>query len=88
VAPVSIVLMCFSAFFVFIGLIPCLGWVNWFAIPLSALCVTAGLVGLFTDREPETNRMRGVLAHALAVGFGGLLVLVAVIRCAIGLGTI
>jgi hypothetical protein len=88
VAVVSIVLTCFSGFLVFVGLIPCFGWVNWTAIPLCALAVTSGLVGLFTDRDPVTQRMRGVLAHAFAIGTGGLLILVAIVRCAIGLGTV
>lgn len=86
-AVVSIVLTCVSGFFVFVGLIPCLGWVNWAAIPLCALAVTSGLVGLFTDRDPVTHRMRGVLAHGFAIGVGSLLVLVGIVRCAIGLGT-
>jgi hypothetical protein len=88
VAAVSIVLTCFSGFFVFVGLIPCLGWVNWVAIPMSALCVTSGLVGLFTDRDPASQRMRGVVAHLFAMGLGSLLVLIAVVRCALGLGVV
>lgn len=85
-APVSIVLTFFSGFFVTIGLIPCLGWVNWIAIPLSSLTVTSGLVGLFTDRDPQTQRARGVLPHAFAIAMGSLLTLVSVLRCALGFG--
>lgn len=87
-AVVSIVLTFFSGFLVFVGLIPCFGALNWVAIPLCGLTVVSGLVGLFVDRHPVTQRMRGVLAHAFAIGTGSLLVLVAIVRCAIGLGVL
>jgi hypothetical protein len=82
------VLLFFSGLFVAVGLIPCLGWVNWTSVPLSALTAFAGLIGLFSDRDPVTLRMRGVPAHVLAIAFGSLLTLVGAVRCALGLGVI
>jgi hypothetical protein len=88
VAVVSIVLLFFSGLFVTVGLIPCLGWINWTAIPLAALTAMVGLVGLFSDRDPDTLRMRGVAAHLAALVLGSLLTLIGIVRCAIGLGTL
>lgn len=87
-AVVSLVLTFFSGLFVTVGLVPCLGWVNWIAIPLAALSMTCGIVGLFTDRDPATGVTRGVPAHALAVSLGSLMVLVSVLRCALGGGVL
>lgn len=85
---VSLVLLFFSGFFVSVGLIPCLGWVNWTAIPLAALTAVVGLVGLASDRDPDTLRMRGVAAHVAALAIGSFLTLVAIVRCALGLGVV
>lgn len=87
-AAVSIVLLFFSGLFVTVGLIPCFGWVNWTAIPMAALTTLVGLVGLFSDRDPDTLRMRGVAAHLAAMFLGSLLTLVAIVRCALGLGMV
>ena len=55
---------------------------------LLALAKKGGpeVVGLFTDRDPQTQRARGVLPHALAMSIGSLLMLVSVLRCALGFG--
>ncbi len=87
-AVVSLVLLFFSGFFVTVGLIPCLGWLNWVGIPVSALTALIGLIGLCSDRDPVTLCMRGVVAHILALAMGSLLTLIAIIRCALGLGVL
>jgi len=87
-APVSLVLLCFSTLYVVVGLVPCFGWVNWFGVPLSMLTALSGLLGLCTDRDPVTREMRGVAIHVAALLLGGILTLVAVVRCALGLGMV
>lgn len=87
-AVVSLTLLFFSGLFVTAGLIPCLGAINWTAVPLAGLTVVSGLVGLATDRDPTTQRMRGVLAHLLAIGLGSLLALIGFVRCLLGLGVV
>ena len=74
-AVVSLVLVFFSFWFVGAGLVPCFGWINWVAVPLSLLTAMSGMIGLFTDRDPDTLRMRGVAAHALALILGSILAL-------------
>ena len=85
-AAVSLILVFFSGLFVSVGLIPCLGWVNWTAVPISAITAVVGLIGLCSDRDPVTSSMRGVPAHALALTLGSLLTIVGIVRCALGLG--
>jgi hypothetical protein len=86
VAVVSLVLLFSSFVFVGVGLVPCLGFVNWTAVPLAALTSMAGMIGLFTDRDPDTLRMRGVAAHVAALVLGSVLTLVGMLRCILGFG--
>jgi hypothetical protein len=83
----SLVLLFFSGLGVTIGLIPCLGWLNWTAVPLSASTALVGLVGLATDRD-EHGRHRGVPFHLAALVGGMVLVAVGALRCFLGCGVV
>jgi hypothetical protein len=82
----SLTLLMLSGFLTLFGLVPCLGWLNWFAIPLSFVTVVIGVVGLATDRDPQTGAARGRGAHLLAVVLGILLVCVGSLRWMLGAG--
>lgn len=77
-----------SGFMTFVGLVPCFGWVNWTAVPMSMLTIMVGLIGLATDRDETTRRPRGVAMHAAAIAVGAMLVVVGAVRCLVGLGVL
>jgi len=68
-----------AAIFAVIGLIPGLGWVNWFTtLPLSILAIALGIIGLLSSRN------RTPAASALVFGF--VLFFWAIFRLLIGGG--
>jgi hypothetical protein len=84
----SLTLLFLSAVLTVCGLFPCLGWVNWVAIPLCVVTVFVGTMGLASDKDPATGRARGRAAHLLAVVFGLALGAVATLRWVIGAGIV
>jgi len=82
----SLTLLFLSAALTLLGLFPCLGWINWVAIPLSFVTVVVGVMGLSSDRDPQTGAARGRPAHLMAVIFGLVLGAVATLRWMIGAG--
>ena len=69
-----------------IGLVPCLGWVNWVGVPLAVSTALVGLAGLAFDREPETRRPIGGLARVLGLVAGILMAVLGSLRCLMGGG--
>ncbi len=87
-AIVSLVMVFASSLFVAVAFIPCLGCLNWLAIPMAAMTTAIGLAGLFTGRDPRRASGSAVGAHAMAAVIGALLTLIAVLRCAAGGGMV
>lgn len=66
----------------FIGLIPCLGWFNWFNLPLAIVGLVLGIIAYNNERQapvqydPNTTYYRknsmpiGIILNAVAFGFG------------------
>jgi hypothetical protein len=86
VATASLAFLMLSGFMTFVGLVPCFGWVNWTAVPMSMLTIMVGLIGLATDRDEVTRQPRGIPTHAAAIAIGMMLVVVGAVRCLVGLG--
>ena len=82
----SLTLLFLSAVLTLFGLVPCLGWLNWVTIPLCFVTVVVGVMGLASDKDPQTGQARGRGAHLLAVIFGLVLGAVATLRWLIGAG--
>lgn len=66
----------------FVGFFPCVGWLNWFAVPLAGISALLGVIGLFSDREGEETQ--GTYFAALVAGtvMGGIFAF----RCFLGGG--
>jgi len=66
----------------FVGFFPCVGWLNWFAVPLAGISALLGVIGLFSDREGEETQ--GTYFSALVAGtvMGGIFAF----RCFLGGG--
>jgi len=84
----SLILLIIATTLVTIGLFPCLGWINWASGPVCVLTVVLGVVGLTTDKHPESGEARHGGVHLAAVLGGTVLGVVAVIRCLLGAGAI
>ncbi|MDH5491618.1 MAG: hypothetical protein OEY14_06675 [Myxococcales bacterium] len=82
----SIILLSIGAAGFVLGLIPCLGWVNWFSIPMNVGAIIAGILGLVSGPKDISGRAmhQGLHLAALIVGvvgaIGGFL------RCILGGG--
>ena len=66
----------------FVGFFPCVGWLNWFPVPLAGISALLGVIGLFSDREGEETQ--GTYFAALVAGtvMGGIFAF----RCFLGGG--
>jgi hypothetical protein len=64
--------------FMLVGLVPCLGWLNYINLVLSFITLIMGIVGIATAKT-ETDRGAAILGVALVVlamffGFGRLII--------------
>jgi len=80
----SLTLVALSAFFTLFGLIPCVGWLNFIAVPMCSVTTVVGIVGLASDKDPASGRPRGRSAHLMAVVFGLILGCIACARWVLG----
>ena len=73
----AIVAACLTA----VGLIPCLGWLNWFVIILGKPTIIVSIVALASDKDPDKKSMAliGLILASIAV-------VVAIVRLLIGGG--
>ncbi len=55
----------------FIGMVPFLGWFNWFNIPLAAVGLLLSIIGAATARDNRTPAVVGIILCAIAVIIGG-----------------
>jgi len=82
----SLILLLLSGVLALFGMIPLLGWINWVTIPMALITVVVGVMGLATDKDPQTHRARGRLAHLMAVVLGLAIGAVATLRWMMGGG--
>jgi hypothetical protein len=66
------------------GLIPCLGWTNWFVIPVAFIGLIFGIVGAVkNDIDPSGKNM-----SLIGIIISGIVILIASIRLILGGGII
>lgn len=55
-----------------VGLIPCLGWLNWLAIPLGGISAVISLISLITESNSPTrnNAVIGLVMGLIAACIG------------------
>jgi hypothetical protein len=82
----SAVMIVLSVAATLMGLPCCLGWINWFAIPISAACIIVGAIGLATDRDSASGNARNAQTHLAAVIVGSLMMPIGVFRLVVGFG--
>lgn len=70
------------------GLPCCLGWLNWFAVPLALATVVVGFVGLASDKNPTTGVINDSRLHLAAVIVGVLCAVIGALRCVAGGGCV
>ena len=81
----SILMVMITGPLTFLGLWPCVGWLNFAAAPMSVVTIVVGLVGLATDRG-ENGDARGIPVHLIAVIAGAVFLGVSILRCIFGGG--
>ena len=82
----SQVTLLLAAIFVVMALFPCVGWLNWIAAPFCAVPVLLGVIGMATERDPETGQSIHLGTHLAAVIGGLLLGGISTFRCLMGGG--
>ena len=56
----------------FIGLIPFLGWFNWFNIPLAFVGLVISIIGAATNDNSKGPAITGIVLCAIAIFVGAL----------------
>ena len=84
----AIALLTLSVLFTLVGIVPCLGCLNYVGIPLSLVTAVVGVVGLASDRDPQTNEPRDRGLHLLAVVGGIVLMAIGMVRLSLGAGVL
>jgi hypothetical protein len=82
----AIVSMVLAALGVGLAFVPCLGWLNWLAVPFCLAPLVLGVLGLVVDKDPATGRnpnanvyIACIVVAVMLCGFGAL-------RCVLGGG--
>ena len=68
----------------FFGFFPCLGWLNWIAVPLAGTSAVLGVIGLFADQSEEETQGPYLVALIAGTLMGGVFAL----RCFLGAGIV
>ncbi len=84
----TLVVLVLGVLLVLGGLIPCLGWMNWLGVPLASAAAMLGVLGLATDRDPETKQARSQALYICALIFGLTMAVVGFLRCGAGGGIV
>ncbi len=84
----ALVLLILGAALCILGLFPCLGWINWFGVPLNGGGAVIGIVGLTSGPKDVQGQAQdsGIYIAAIVVGSIGLIV--GTIRCILGAGVL
>ena len=77
---VGMTLAVIVACIVLLGLVPCLGWLNWFAIIFGKVSLVMCIIGLVTEKDPARRSKAVVALVVLSIALG-----VAVIRLTLSL---
>jgi len=64
-----------------LGLIPCLGWLNWFTIPVSLIAIALGIVALVNKKLPDAGNKA-----TIGTVLGGIALVIGFIRLGLGGG--
>ena len=54
----------------FIGLIPFLGWFNWFNIPLALVGLIISIIAAATNKDSKAPAVTGIVLCAIAIFIG------------------
>jgi len=79
------VLLITTTVLVLIGLVPCFGWLNYFADLLCLALLIVGIVGLVSDRDAE-GKAQNLGLHITAIIASLVLATVASVRLVLGCG--
>lgn len=82
----TMVLLTLGILLTLAGLVPCLGWLNWFGVPICSATAIMGIIGLATDKDPVTGVNESQALYVCALVFGLVLGVVGAIRCSAGAG--
>jgi hypothetical protein len=82
----SLILLALGAAVFLMGLLPCMGWMNWFGVPLNGAAALVGLLGLVSGPKLPSGvqPFQGYYIAALLVGIVGFLG--GTLRCIAGMG--
>ncbi len=84
----AIVLLILGPVLSVIGMIPCLGILNWLAIPTNVALAIVGTLGLTIGPKMPDGKAADFPIHVAAVVIGVLLAIASVVRCTMGSGLV
>lgn len=82
----AIILLVLGPLGVGAGIIPCLGWVNWMAVPICAATAVVGIVGLTRKEKKADGTTPDGGLYLAAIIVGSIFIVVGTIRCLLGGG--
>jgi len=82
----SLILLLLGGAIFVLGLFPCLGWLNWFGVPLNGAAALVGILGMASGPKnlDGSRAYQGYYVAALLVGIVGFIG--GSIRCIFGAG--
>ena len=80
----TIIFIVLSSILTLCGLFPCMGFLNWIAIPCSSVCLLLSLIGTVSKDTPEADKRTHLVGLILGVSLMG----VGAIRCFLGGGVV
>ena len=82
----SLILMILGGSLFAMGLFPCMGWLNWFGVPVNVATAVVGIMGLVSGaKNPDgSTAYQGYYVAALIVG--GIGFIGGALRCIAGAG--
>ncbi len=84
----AIVLLVLGPVLSVIGMIPCLGILNWIAIPTNVALAIVGTLGLTIGPKMPDGKAADFPVHLAAIIIGILLAIASVVRCTMGSGLV
>lgn len=84
----AIVLLILGPVLSVIGMIPCLGILNWIAIPTNVALAIVGTLGLTIGPKMPDGKAADFPIHLAAVIIGILLAIASIVRCTMGSGLV
>lgn len=84
----AIVLLVLGPVLSVIGMIPCLGILNWIAIPTNVALAIVGTLGLTIGPKMADGKAADFPIHLAAIIIGILLAIASIVRCTLGSGLV